>query len=104
MAALYSTRFASISSLNGVRSLGVVPAGFIWIVRDIAFFLEAIGGPYGTFISDGTGGIVFYQAISSSAPYAHWEGRQVFPAGDELFATTNAASAVMVSGYVLTAP
>ena len=101
MAALYSTRFYESGSLNGVATIGTVPAGFIWIVRDISFFLDAIGGPYGTFISDGGGGVVFYELLSSGSPYAHWEGRQVLLEGDTLYATTNAQTAVMVSGYVL---
>ena len=104
MAALYSTRFYEAPALNGVATIGTVPVGSIWIVRDISFFMYSIGGPYGTYISDSGGGVVFYELMSSGSPYAHWEGRQVLLAGDTLYATTNAPTAVMVSGYVLTAP
>jgi hypothetical protein len=103
VAALYSTRLYGNPSLNGTATLPAVPAGVIWIVRDIAFF-GFPAAPAGEFVEVVSQGIIFYGQLTPTVGYLHWEGRQVLEEGDELSITTNTDSTVLVSGYVLSAP
>ena len=103
MATLYSTQLYSNGSLNGVDTLSPVPAGYIWIVRQVTFFAATVS-PAGCFANINGGGMIFYGEVTASAPYIDWSGRHVLEAGDELSITTNVSTLVLVSGYVLTAP
>lgn len=87
---------------------GPVPAGYLWVVRDVVAWDE--GPPH---LSVGwtlyTGGGSFICGVDPSRGRArtayHWEGRQVVETGDTLnLNTTSATMTARVTGYVLTLP
>lgn len=87
-----------------------VPAGYIWVIRDIAAWNgQTIGfSVQGLMIEDTTNSAPFFQTpamLSWSQTLYHLECRQVMPTGYELVAHTNSANwNVRISGYALTTP
>jgi hypothetical protein len=109
MASVYSTQFFAGSLPNGGSSGPlVVPAGQLWIVRDISGVLD--GPTFANQLGVRAAGVYFYGFVinpGTTPPVAfHWEGRTVVSSGETL-QVDNAGSAfidVIVSGYVLALP
>lgn len=102
--AVYSTRFAAVV-ISGALNLYTVPAGYIAVVRSVDFL--ATGASPGIFAWGlAAGGIYFAGATGLTTDNAyHWEGRQVFNAGDTIKAiTATITGQLAVSGYLLTTP
>jgi hypothetical protein len=106
MATLWSKLFASLETGSGSSSYPV-PAGYIWVVRDISGFIGA-GSPAGGFyVQQGSSGPVFYYVLGSGT--AQWfhvgDMRVVIPEGSEFnIAVISPGGHINVSGYQLTAP
>jgi hypothetical protein len=102
VAKVYSQQFASTPGLIGLGTL-VVPAGELWIVRDISLY-NVHSSSITASVFAGTGGTMFIVDILTANTYAHQEGRWVLPAGDSLNIFSTAACNFFVSGYNLSLP
>lgn len=106
MARLYSKRLLSSDFATGPIN-AVVPAGYIWVVRDID--LMWFGPPENDQASvswEGVGQI--FQCVGEASVEQHfqWQGRQVGNAGDTLqfLAEQYGNWTALVSGYELSTP
>jgi hypothetical protein len=93
-------------SISGPTELYTVPAGLVFVLRDV-FFVSGDGS--------GTGAVILNQDDVAAAGGAwaasglggaaiHWTGRQIFNAGDTLYGYTDADEATArVCGYLLDA-
>jgi hypothetical protein len=107
MGVVYSTRFRRISSPLGAYTVPV-PAGVVWVVRDIVATLIPPASGLSQLIVYGSAGEpwVYWQVASSGITQSFlWDGRQVLNATEsfQIFAGGN-VQGVAVSGYQLTTP
>lgn len=98
----YSTRFLRGALSSGTTSANyLVPVGYVAVVKDIVV-LSAIGtSDVGSW---GDPGAAFYGkwSLTTANPQWHWNGSQVFNAGDTIGVQWNAGSFWYgVSGYLL---
>lgn len=106
---VYSTQFVSNTFSTGGGAVLVVPDGHTWVIRDVTavFDNDNFGGAT---VQVGTAECSFWQASRPTfyVGSAHWEGRVVLPAGEQLTVAVSGAAAngvdVTVSGYDLTTP
>lgn len=101
----YSKLLCSAHGLTGVTDhlLFTVPAGRVWILRDLDLTLTG-GAPGNIFLLD-EDAVQFAQWLGVAAnTYIPWRGRQVFAAGSELHLFTNGGTwDLRGSGYDLSA-
>lgn len=107
---LYSKLLAAIAGGTGTTTVGPVPAGFIWIVRDV----DGVGngsGAAGTLyleLIDPSAAIVIFAAFDLPATgntNTPWRGRQVLPEGWSLrVLPAGAYWQGAISGYQLSSP
>jgi hypothetical protein len=99
----------SVNPAPGLITLGTVPAGYRWVVKDmVAYCGQVFASPVAGFdVEDTVGGILW----AVRHPWAvaghtyHWNGGQVVDTFESLyFRVTGATWSVRVSGYVLTLP
>lgn len=115
MARIYSTLFYADSLPLAGTALAPVPAGELWVVREVSAVASNKASDFGFdcgAIRQGAGGLyvpfVSYSFDLFTTPtnptQFEWEGRQVIPAADYLYLTASAGSCmyVTVSGYLLT--
>ena len=103
MATVYSVRFYEGRNVTG--GTFTVPAGVIWIVRDVdAFFGGGLAG--GALDVVGTLGQTFawFPFTGLTAAAFQWRGRQVFNPGDVWGFTSGQGIDLTLSGYSLIAP
>jgi hypothetical protein len=101
----YSTSFIVFPGLTSTLSF-TVPPGFRAVIRDVAVF-HGIQIPPVEVIFSGQFGTKFWHVLDNgSGPFsAHWEGRVVVEAGNDITAAVVAGNAdVTVSGYLLSLP
>ena len=82
-----------------------VPAGVLWIVRDVDVYCNApLGGARFTFM--GELGQAIWTAVwaPNTTSAQQWRGRQVFETGTLFSVKADEPTDVTVSGYVLTLP
>lgn len=105
MAAVYSSRLYRVSGLNGGSGTITVPAGEVWIVRDVDAYSGAVVGTVTVrFLDIDTGGTIWENTGGiNTATYASWRGRQVFEAGDSFAFSASDLSDIRASGYKLLA-
>lgn len=108
MASVYSVRMygGPVTTTGGVQ-LGQVPAGKVWIVRDISVS-NVSPNPMNQiiiYVLLTAGNADVYRAPGIPARGSvQWQGRQVLNPGEELwYYATETTARVMISGYELTA-
>ena len=105
MAAVYSTQFLLVDSVGaGSHPLGVVPAGYVWVLRELDAYCTVTSAT-GCALFEVTVGPVFFATGARNAGLSvQWQGRAVFPAGQEpSFYVYDGNWSALVSGYVLSA-
>jgi hypothetical protein len=110
MARLFSKRFSCEVGVNGNGITTVVPAGHVYVVKQLTFYANPVFGPLRAFFRDlGSGATVFAASAFDGTP--NWEGFYgaiVFPAGASFRWETATfftdAADVSASGYDLTTP
>jgi len=103
---VYSVKLADNAGVvGGPVTLFTVPAGRVYILRDVDVAQPAGIASALVLITGGTGAWVYYVASAVSPFYAPWRGRQVFVAGDTLKAIVIGSTTwtVLASGYDLEA-
>ena len=85
--------------------IATVPAGKLWIVRDIDAYTNTLLGAVLDFGDEVTGGTFAGLHLGpASEGSVQWTGRQVFPAGESIFADARAGTwDYRISGYELDA-
>jgi hypothetical protein len=103
---VYSLRIFG-GQLTATSSSVTVPAGLLYIVRDIDVVLTTPSGTSVFFLSDPAGGILWYVSVDPAvtARWQGWRGRQVYEDGEVLTMTAQSGTwDIHVSGYQLTLP
>lgn len=106
MSTVYSQLLIAISGVALNRNF-VVPAGFIWVVRDITCAVTGGGLGDQQQLYDVTTGTMIARFVEvASDASQQWSGRQVCPPGTTLNVASNGTGLVLfrVSGYALTSP
>lgn len=104
MGAIYSTRFANItSSAAGPTVLYTVPSGMVAVIRDVSGLCSGAPGALAIGIN-GTQSFMSALALASLQSF-QWKGRQILNATDtlDLFVLAGTVQ-VCVSGYLLALP
>lgn len=106
---VYSLRIYAAGALtSGVGTVGpVVPAGLIYVLRDIDITRSTTGSTDQMDVFNPLGGVLWnlVPAVLDGGSNAHWRGRQVYIAGEQVaFRVFSGTWAVMASGYQLTTP
>lgn len=107
--AVYTTRFYGGLLSNSIINVGPVPAGVIWVIRDITMLNEQ-GWPEplnGGGVLDQHNFPLLWTSGAEAEPghTYHWDGRQVLFETETLrVIAEDAAWAFRISGYVLTLP
>jgi hypothetical protein len=106
---VYSLRlFAHGGITPGGGTIGpVVPAGVVWVVRDIdAFNHTSVAGDSLFVFNQVTGVLVAFSLASSTAPLNYpWRGRQVYAEGEQIgLRSFQGTWSAAISGYQLTLP
>ena len=110
MANVYSTLFAQQRFVGeGLTILATVPAGELWIVRDVVLYVEfdVDTAQLGVLVEDPAAGYCYLYREMTPTPGQtyHWDGRQVMTVGQSLECYHAAATSVVrVSGYRFTVP
>jgi hypothetical protein len=83
-----------------------VPAGFVYVIRDLDVFLTAGISDATGYLKGSSGQAIFYFTQTAlNSGYHSWRGRQVFEAGESFsFDPGGDAMDFTLSGYKLTAP
>lgn len=109
MANVYSIRLWASGFASGIITGPTVPAGFVWVVRNVT--IRTGSPPYQL-----NGLVEFYttsnlpicgwsQKELEGASWYTWDGHQVLEPGEQLKVQANGAGAAwMMSGYQLTLP
>lgn len=106
---VYSLRiYAAADLLASTGEVGpVVPAGFVYVVRDIDVRENlATAGAY-IFVKNPVGGILWIHQVDATVngSVGQWRGRQVYAEGEQVgFQVSSGDWAVTCSGYQLTLP
>lgn len=102
MAQIYSISLArGFASGSTSSTVYTVPAGSIVVIRDVVLFQYA-GSPSTAACTDLAGAHVAFSGPAVVPGGDHWEGRQVFNAGEEVVIGTAAGDwTYAVSGYLL---
>lgn len=106
---VYSLRiFAHASLVTSAGTVGpVVPAGFVYVLRDVDVFEEtgaqgvtlSVVNPLGGYLT------VFLTGSTLQSRVQQWRGRQVYHPGEQVgFFAGSGQWAIMASGYQLTLP
>lgn len=105
MARLYSARFVSENGAGTTTSVEV-PAGEIWVVRQIDVYSDVPLGVDSGQCFVGIETIPFFWCTTGPDTTTHntWTGRQVLNAGEALTVYADDHVAVTISGYQLTTP
>jgi hypothetical protein len=106
---LFSALLGEVSSSGGAFTIGPVPLGVIWVVRDMrAMFYGRPWQCVGNLdVSDNAGVTVWHlEGDEGRGDHTYtWEGRQVLDVGDQLNCFFGSfGGSLRVTGYVLTAP
>jgi len=103
MPAVYSTSF--FAGQNETAFDLVVPAGVVWIIRDIdAFFGGGVSGAAANWLNPTGGTFAYFPFVGLESSAFEWRGRQCFQPGEHFAFVSGEGVDVMVSGYVLTLP
>lgn len=107
--AVYSLRIFSSAGLSpGAGTVGpIVPAGFVYIVRDIDAFDDTAGATDNLIIFSQTSGVLINWVGPSPAAAGcyQWRGRQVYNEGEQVALRSFVGTwGVSISGYQLTLP
>jgi len=103
---LYSVVLFQAVGLTGLQNTPLVPAGHVWVLRDIDVYNSTnfvvaqlhVHGPIGQTIA-------FFAGRIQSDISLTWRGRQVFPAGTGIGFDANIGQwDIMASGYDLLSP
>ena len=109
MAKLYSLPIFTSSGLTlGAGTVGpVVPAGLVYVVRDLDVFCDSAGASDNLIMFNQVGGVmlnIIKASLAADGSYA-WRGRQVYSAGEQVaFHAFVGTWAIACSGYQLTNP
>jgi hypothetical protein len=107
---LYSVRFLAIQGLGGSSSSVTVPAGHVYVVRQLTFYSNpTFGVARGFFEDDTSGAALFAAAATPGTPFwAGFFGALVFEAGQGFHwhasVTPTDGIDVYAGGYDLTTP
>lgn len=100
---VYTRRFflGSIPAKAAVV-VGTVPAGFVWVFRDMTIW-QGASGPAGVqVVHQATGLAMLSLSSPSGSDYAHWEGRVVANAGEGVqIYVPGLTATVCLNGYQL---
>jgi len=104
MATVYSKRFIAASGITAEVS-ETVPAGVIWILRDVDIYCNApLGGS--RFFLEGSIHQTLWSAVTNpnSINAVGWRGRQVLVSGESFYVRADTPTDVTISGYELSLP
>lgn len=106
---VYSLRiFAHASLINAAGTVGpIVPAGFVYVVRDITVVRDSAGATDNLIIFNQVTGVMLNIVVASLDPGGgfQWSGRQVYAAGEQVgFHAFVGTWGIACSGYQLTLP
>jgi hypothetical protein len=110
---LYSTQFFLDSVGAGGTELATVPAGYLWVIREVTVCCNTLGSvSFSAAIDQLAGGLIvpFFQDILApdgtvgSSNYSQWKGRVVAPTATTLWFNCSIGGDlfVYVGGYQLT--
>lgn len=106
---VYSLRIFATGGLTpGAGVVGpIVPAGFVYVLRDIDMFEETAAGSTILTVRNQTGGVLIQVQAGTTISSRNWEwrGRQVYNEGEQVaFLAVVGQWSVAASGYQLTLP
>lgn len=107
MSTIYSKRWIAQAGLAGTGSSVTVPAGHVYVVKQITIYASVLG-TLAAFFEDDTSGAALFSArfTSSAGGWQGFYGALVFEAGDGFHFQVNAAlldtADVYAGGYDLT--
>jgi len=101
---VYSAVFYAASGISSPVTMFTVPAGEVWVVRDIDAYNNAGASMSDIYFVDSvSNGTFFYGKVAAaSKDTVQWRGRQVFTFGGGAYVNPNGSNwDVRVSGYRL---
>jgi hypothetical protein len=102
----YSIRFGAWSAISAAVSV-VVPAGVVWILRDVDLVDSSITTGDFCNVEGHLNQSIFFarNQTATPGPWFEWRGRQVFNAGEHITVAPGAGAwHATLSGYQLVAP
>jgi hypothetical protein len=107
---IYSKRFWFQQGLSVPTNSAPVPAGKIWIIRDIDIYMNTGTSPGNVYVSIVNTGLGIYpcfylgKVTSASKDTVQWRGRQVAYGGEAIYIDPSGSTVdVTISGYELSA-
>jgi len=101
---IYSAQFDVQHALAGSGPVLVVPAGDIFVIRDLEMSVGATLGTELFLLVDLAVVVGFQTGVTTERTWYHWDGRIVVNAGQGLSVGSDGVADWVLSGYVLTAP
>jgi hypothetical protein len=106
MAAVFSRVLAHLEALPGGSTAFTVPAGRVYVVRDIDWYQSQVAAAAVIRASEGIANLFWFAGAMPVTRYSgfQWRGRQVFQAGMVLQLWADASTTIArVSGYEFSA-
>ena len=106
---VYSQRLFAVQALTSTPGIvgPVVPAGVIWVLRDLDIVVEAGTSGNNMAVLNQVGGLLVFLSVGTATPgpnYA-WRGRQIYAQGEQIgFHVFSGTWDIAASGYQLTLP
>jgi hypothetical protein len=107
---VYSRRFQSHQGLQGTGPSTLVPAGHVYVVKQVTFYCSALLGQVHMFLQDdASGAALFAAAVNPGTPeWFGFYGAIVFEPGDafhfQIDVTLSDSADAYAGGYDLTLP
>lgn len=106
---VYSQRLFAVQALtNAAGVVGpVVPAGVIWVLRDLDIVVEAGATGNNMGVKNQVGGLLAFFSVGTATPGPNfaWRGRQIYAVGEQIgFEVFSGTWDIAASGYQLTLP
>jgi len=106
-APVYSTRFIAVQGLSGTGGSVTVPSGFVYVVKQITFYMASTFGPMTAFLEDdASGAALFSGKVNPGTPeWFGFFGQLVFESGQAFHMQVDAvpgdSADVYCGGYAL---
>jgi hypothetical protein len=103
LASIYTVRFAAARAVSGGFSVGPVPPGQTWVIRDIDVFAgsEPLGSVGQVLGAEGQC-FMFWNTDPLTQTLVSWRGRHVLSAGESFSVSISTGNAdLTISGYEL---
>lgn len=107
MAPIFSTRFLVKQGLLGTSTMITVPPGYVYIVKQLTAYGNALAGDINAFLEDGGSGAALWDGLIPAGHngWTGFYGALVFEAGDSFYfrvtSTLGDTADVSAAGYAL---